>query len=339
MNTTLLEVSSDMETKLNKLGIHFETNVNLSEFSYLKTGGSSKLVIFPTSPGELGELIATCSDLDVRYKVVGYTSNLLFLDNVAYSYLISTVRMKKVSCDLEEGIISAESGAMMPDLSRVALNYSVKGFEGLEGIPGTIGGGIFMNAGAYGCEIKDKLLEIDVVTEDGSFRTYKLSEIELGHRTSIFRNERKSEVICCCRFKAERGDAKKIFSAMELYHAKRHRYQDFCYPNLGSLFSGSPYRVFSSQDQTFRVVSAIYYFFCYKFKILRRESPINRRWLNDIAVKRFGLNYPIQPFSDKTINCLVNRGQGTEEMVRFIDEMKLKTKGMIPIENEVVDQF
>ncbi len=126
---------------------------------------------------------------------------------------------------------------------------------------------------------------------------------------------------------------------MEVYHAKRHKYQDFMYPNLGSIFSGSPYRALGRRDRIFKLISAAYYFVNYEFKLFRRESPINRKWLNDIVLKRFPLHYPLQPFSDKTLNCLVNRGQGTEEMVRFIRQMEDLVSGQIPLENEIVDEF
>lgn len=86
-------------------------------------------------------------------------------------------------------------------------------------------------------------------------------------------------------------------------------------------------------------MSTLFYLFNYKWKIFRRESPLNRKWINDIIVKELNLQYDIQPFSNKTMNCLVNRGQGSSEMIRFIEEIKKLTDNRIPVENEVVEQF
>src|SRR5690606_38240590 len=119
----------------------------------------------------------------------------------------------------------------------------------------------------------------------------------------------------------------------------RHKYQDFLYPNLGSLYSGLLYKELGKRDKIFWMYYLIFTFFNYKFKIFRRESPINRNWINNVFVKRFGVQFDIQPFSRKTINCLVNRGQGTHEMLNYIDKMNELTNNKIPIENEIVREF
>jgi UDP-N-acetylmuramate dehydrogenase len=333
------DLLSEFRVHLTNQNIRFEEKVNLSQFTYMKTGGTARLIVFPSNEEQMVSCVKWAYENELKYKVIGSTSNLLFLDDSSYGCLICTSDLLEMSYNSESRQIFVGSGVMMPDLSRKALFEELTGFEGLEGIPGTVGGGVFMNAGAYGCEVKDTLIQVNVVRHDGTTAQYSLKEAGLTHRASMFRKTKTDEIIVSCVFEGKKGNPQSIFAKMELYHAKRHRYQDFFYPNLGSIFSGSPYRAIGQDDKYFKLISAIYYFFCYEWKIFRRESPINRKWLNDIVVKRFGLNYEKQPFSDKTLNCLVNRGQGTAEMVRFIEEMKEKTKGRIPIENEVVEGF
>lgn len=346
IQTTAGEQADPVETSMNRLlealvlaGIKFRENVDLSQFSYMKTGGTARLIIFPASLEEMAEVMRETAKADLPRKIIGNTSNILFLDEARYSLLISTQDMQKITFDEDTGIFCAEAGAMMPDLSREALYREMTGFEGLEGIPGTVGGGLFMNAGAYGYELKDVLRYADVVTPDGTIRRLNSSDFKLSHRSSILRKEGKGSVVCRLYFSGQKADPKAIFGKMEVFHAKRHKYQDFMYPNLGSIFSASPYRALTKKDPVFKILSAFYLLFRYDLKIFHRESPINRSWLNNIAIKRFPLRYPTQPFSDKTLNCLVNRGQGSTAMVQYIKDMDRLTDGKLPLENEILEEF
>lgn len=319
--------------------IEYSTNINLSDITYLKTGGIAKLIIYPITTDQIVSLIQGLKINGVGYKVIGATSNLMFLDDTSYSCLISTSKLTKMELNLEKKEIVGGSGVMMSDLSRFALINSIKGFEGLEGIPGTIGGAVFMNAGAYGCEIKDVLNSIEMVDTDGVLQIIKAKDLGLHYRNSYLREGKINGIVTKCFFNVDLGNQYDIESKMELFHSKRHKYQDFSYPNLGSMYSGSVYREIGKRDKVFKLISMLYFLFNYEFKIFRRESPINRKWINDIIVKRFNLKYDKQPFSNKSINCLVNRGQGTDEMLRYMDDIKRLTYNKIPIENEVIEEF
>jgi UDP-N-acetylmuramate dehydrogenase len=297
-----MSIRKEALKQLQQAGIEISEKVNLSEFSYLKTGGEAELVVFPRDHEQLQNGIKILNELGILYRTVGATSNLIFLDDKQYTCLLCTNRMTDWSFDLKERLLIAESGVMLPELSRIALYQSIVGFEGFEGIPGTIGGAVFMNAGAYGNEIKKVLLKVEVVCPDGTSRTYSVDQLGLQYRNSIFRHEKNSEIISRCYFKAPAGDQKAIYKKMEFLHSKRHKYQEYMYPNLGSLFSGSVYRALGTRDPVYKMISSAYYLFCYKWKLFRRESPINRKWINDITVSRFGIRFDKQPFSDKTMN-------------------------------------
>ncbi len=323
-------------SEIRGLGTPVSENVKLANFTYLRTGGNAAAIAFPSSKEQFAKCIVVARRNDQPFKVVGNTSNLLFLDNVDYGLIISTRELTRVEVVGNE--LAAESGAQIPQIARAALQHSLGGMEGLEGIPGTLGGGIFMNAGAYGSELRDHLTSIEVVDLEGQFRTVSVKEANLGHRTSLFRQARPDSYVTAARFTLPHGNQREIYRRMELYHAKRHRYQEFMYPNLGSIFSGNIYRTMSMKDPIFGMINSLYSVLGYRLKILGRESPINRSWINTIAQKRFKFPFEVQPFSDKTINCLVNRGQGTDEMVRFINFLQ-GLAGAVPLENEIVDKF
>jgi UDP-N-acetylmuramate dehydrogenase len=319
--------------------IEFKRDVDLSKTTYLKTGGTARLLILPKTTGEIVESVKLLKANGLKYKVIGATSNLMFLDNSNYSCLLSTIELKGIKVDETSNQIISGSGEMIGDLSRFALLNSITGFEGLEGIPGTVGGAVFMNAGAYGYETKSVLNSIEIVDENGNIKNFENNELGLKYRNSALKKGIIKGIIISASFKINFSCPNKIEKKMELYHAKRHKYQEWLFPNLGSCFSGSIYRVLGKKDPLFKVISMLYFLINYKFRLFRRESPINRTWINDIAIKRFNLKFKTQPFSNKNINTLVNRGQGTDEMLRYIETINFLTDSSVPLENEILESF
>lgn len=324
---------------LNYYNIEFKEHVDLTAMSYLRTGGVAKLMILPDTTEKVVQSVRALNSHNINYKVIGATSNLLFLDNSAYGCLLATTNLKGIRMDQTKSEIVSASGEMLGDLSRFALLHSITGFEGLEGIPGTVGGAVFMNAGAYGYETKNVLKSIELIDDSGESRILTKEELGLNYRNSVLKKGEVKGVVVNATYHITYGCQKKIEERMELFHSKRHKYQEFLFPNLGSCFSGSIYRALGKRDRVFRIISMCYFLFNYKIKIFRRESPINRIWINNIAIKRFNFKYDKQPFSNKNINTLVNRGQGTTEMLRFIEEIDKLTNSAVPIENEIVDPF
>ncbi len=324
---------------LSKSKVRYKSSTNLSTFSYFKSGGSAEIILYPKTKQQLINCIINLRKLNIFFKIIGETTNLIFLDDVNYSCLISTTKLCYLNYDKKNGVITSDCGTKLPDLSRFALFNSITGMEGLEGIPGTVGAAVFMNAGAYGDDIKKTLVSVDVILPDGSIKNYKKNELELSNRNSVFRTKKRNEIIFRCYFMGKQGDALSIYNKMSLFHNKRHKYQEWMYPNLGSLYSGSVYRSLAEKDFVFKVISIIYYLIYYKWKPFRRESPDNRVWLNNIAVKRFGITYRKQPFSNKDMNTLVNNGHHTDEILDYISQLQKLVGDKIPIENEIVREF
>jgi UDP-N-acetylmuramate dehydrogenase len=324
---------------LSKTDVKFDNTINLSDFSYFKSGGKADLILFPSNQDQLAECVRALSEYEISYRVIGETTNLIFLDDINYGCLISTSKISFLHYDEKTEQIVSDCGTMLPKLSRFALSHSITGMEGLEGIPGSVGAAVFMNAGAYGDDIKKTLVSVDVILPDGSIKKYKSDELELSNRNSVFRTKKRDEIISRCYFKGKQGDTLSIYNKMSLFHNKRHKYQEWMYPNLGSLYSGSVYRSLAKKDLLFKIISSTYYLILYKWKLFRREAPDNRVWLNDIAVKRFGITYRVQPFSNKDMNTLVNNGHHTDEILDYISQLQKLVGDKIPIENEIVQEF
>tara|TARA_B100000886_G_scaffold190530_1_gene131118 strand:+ start:16367 stop:17374 length:1008 start_codon:yes stop_codon:yes gene_type:complete len=331
--------NKDFVSWLSKSHINYESSINLSEFSYFKSGGFAEIIFYPNTQKQIIECIFNLNRFNIIFKIIGETTNLIFLDDVNYTCLLSTSKLTFISYDKKKGVITSDCGTKLPLLSRFALSHSITGMEGLEGIPGTVGAAVFMNAGAYGDDIKKTLVSVDVILPDGSIKNYKKNELELSNRNSVFRTKKQNEIIFRCYFKGKRGDSLSIYNKMSLFHNKRHKYQEWMYPNLGSLYSGSVYRSLAEKDFIFKVISIIYYLIYYKWKPFRRESPDNRVWLNNIAVKRFGISYKVQPFSNKDMNTLINNGHHTDEILDYISQLQKLVGNKIPIENEIVEEF
>lgn len=334
-----MNLNQDVINAIQSHGIPFERNTALKEFSWFKSGGTVGMVIHPETVEQLISAVAILKKHAMPYKVIGETSNLMFLDDCDYTCLICTRRMKHLNHDSANRVIEVDAGVMLPDLSRFALAASVGGYAGFEGIPGTIGGAVFMNAGAYGFSINQVLIEVDVLQPDGKVETLPADVLGLKHRDSVFKQGSNTGLILRARFRADPGNQSEIYGHMELFHAKRHKYLEYMYPNLGSLFAGSVYRALGEHDLYYKIVSSAFMAINYRFKPFRRESPLNRKWLNDFTVKRFGLKFERQPFSDKTINMLINNGHHTKDHLTYIEQLRSLIGSKVPIENEIVEPF
>lgn len=325
--------------QLSERGIPYRQDVSLRAYSYFHTGGILGLLLSPQNRDQLIECIKILGKGEITYKVIGETSNLLFLDDTDYTCCITTRHLSQIEHRQSDQRLVVETGAMLPDAARYALAEGIDGFAGLEGIPGTIGGAVFMNAGAFGFSIARVLDSVEVILPDGQLETLPVSALSLQYRNSIFKKGDHPGIIVTAIFHARPGNPETIYRKMETFHAKRHKYNEYMYPNLGSAYSGSIYRALAKRDRFYGIVSSLYLFLNYKFRIFRRESPINRKWINDFTVKRFGIRFGKQPFSDKTMNTLINNGHHTDEHLAYLQQIENLIGSSVPIENEIVKPY
>lgn len=197
-----------------------------------RTGGPADLFVMPKKE-ELPRLIALCLEYETPYFVVGNGSNLLVADGGVRGVVFEIGKpMGKI--DVEGDRIRAEAGALLSAVAAKALEASLTGFEFASGIPGSIGGGAVMNAGAYGGELKDVLLTVSLFSEDGTVREVSASELDLSYRHSNI--PAKGEIVLEAVLQLQSGDAEKIRARMEELKEKRTAKQPLEYPSAGSAF-------------------------------------------------------------------------------------------------------
>ncbi len=206
-------------------------NEPMSGHTSLKIGGRAAAFFEPSSVGELADLLAELEKSGLRYIILGRGSNVLFADGELSLAVVSSCGLNEITA--EGDIISAGAGAPLSKIAAAALANSLTGFETLAGIPGTLGGAVFMNAGAYGGEIKD-VCESVTVYENGEIREYGAKDCAFSYRHSVF--EDKNAVIISARLKLSAGDAGEIKEKMRELGERRRDKQPLEYPSAGSTF-------------------------------------------------------------------------------------------------------
>ena len=214
--------------------MEIRTNEPMARHTSFRVGGPADRFMIPESEGELREAVLDCKASGKPWYMVGNGSNLLVGDKGFRGTIISTERLAELEVQKNENIIIAGAGVMLSKLANTAAREELTGLEFAAGIPGTTGGAVAMNAGAYGGEIKDVLLDAQVLTQDGEFLTLTAEELELSYRHScIFE---KNYVVVSARFAFEKGDADQIRGRMDELAKARREKQPLEFPSAGSTF-------------------------------------------------------------------------------------------------------
>lgn len=205
----------------------------MSLHTTFRIGGPADLFVMPGSIQAVADSIRICKETQTPYAVIGNGSNLLVSDAGYRGVIIQIGRnLNQITGNGEE--IRAQAGAMLSVIAKTALLESLTGFEFASGIPGTLGGAVVMNAGAYGGEMKDVLTEVTVLTREGEIRTIPAEKLELGYRTSLAAKNGLIILEAVLRF--QKGDAEAIRSRMEELKVQRVTKQPLDLPSAGSTF-------------------------------------------------------------------------------------------------------
>ena len=214
------------------LSDRFVEDVLMKEITSFKTGGKVRAIAYPNSVEELRMILEYASSANEEYLVIGNCSNIIVTDGGYDGLIISTTKLKSIAID--GNIITAHCGDTMREVSSFALKNSLTGAEFLGGIPGTMGGGIFMNAGAYNCELKDIVTEVKSMTREGEVIARSLEEVDFSYRHSIYNNN--TEIILNTSIRLENGIYDEIKESMRVFSSKRRNSQPLEYPSAGSTF-------------------------------------------------------------------------------------------------------
>lgn len=207
----------------------------LSKHTTFKIGGPATMLAEPRDIRQLARLIFMARKNNVRYMVIGNGSDVLFSDKGFGGLVIKTYPNFGAIILEENGILRAEAGARLSQVACVAADNSLSGLEFAHGIPGTIGGAIFMNAGAYGGEMAGLVLRSCIIDSNGDLRMISQQEHEFGYRQSVFK-ENTDYTLLYTELQLASGSSAEIRAKMADFSARRRQSQPLDMPSAGSAF-------------------------------------------------------------------------------------------------------
>ena len=211
------------------------TNEPMKNHTTFKIGGPARIFVTPKNRGELCRCIQLSQRAGAEYFIVGNGSNLLVRDGGIDAVVICTVEMTDIC--VSGTMIEADCGALLSKVASAAAKESLSGLEFASGIPGTLGGGIFMNAGAYGGELKDIVFSVSAWM-DGEACELSVEECGFGYRSSVF--SKNGGIILGAKLKLQPGVKEEILEKSRDLNRRRVEKQPLDYPSAGSTFKRPP---------------------------------------------------------------------------------------------------
>lgn len=212
--------------------IEIKQDEPLMHYTYTHTGGPADWLAFPKNVEEVQTLVAYANDHQLPLTVLGNASNLIVRDGGIEGLTLILTRMNKIS--VTGNRVTAEAGAAYIETTIAARDHSLTGLEFAAGIPGSIGGAIFMNAGAYGGETKEVVESATVLLPDGTVKRLTNEELDFGYRHSSVQDNHG--VVLDATFSLQPGDHDEITAKMDELNARRAAKQPLDLPSCGSVF-------------------------------------------------------------------------------------------------------
>ncbi|GBG97199.1 UDP-N-acetylmuramate dehydrogenase [Lactococcus termiticola] len=204
----------------------------LSDYTFTKVGGQADILAFPKTVDEVAQLIKLANKSETPLTVLGNASNLIVKDSGIRGMVILLEKLDKVN--YAGYSLEAQAGAKLIDVSRIALEHSLSGLEFACGIPGSIGGAVYMNAGAYDGEISHVLASCKVIDMEGNIKVLSKEDMRFGYRQSAVQNEKL--IVLSAKFDLKAGDPSLIKADMDKFTELRESKQPLEYPSCGSVF-------------------------------------------------------------------------------------------------------
>lgn len=286
---------------LRKLGEQVEILVAepMKNHTTFRIGGPADALALPKTPEEVAEVVRFCNEHAQPYYVLGNGSNLLVSDE-GYRGLVLQLYRNFNDIQVNGETITVQSGAMLATVARTAYQTGLTGLEFASGIPGTIGGAVVMNAGAYGGEMKNVLKEVTVLTKEGEVLVIPAKALELGYRTSVI--PKNGWIVLGAVLQLKKGDQEQILARMEELKEQRITKQPLDLPSAGSTFK-------------------------------RPEGYFAGKLIMDAGLRGFTVGGA--QVSEKHCGFVVNRGNATAADVwELICEVKRRVKEMTGVELE-----
>ena len=287
-------------TKLPKDTIYL--NEEMKNYTTFKIGGPVDILIKPDSIINLAQAIKLCRTHEVPYYILGNGSNLLVADE-GFRGVVIQIYTNLDEIKVEGNTVTAQAGALLSKIANKALEHSLTGFEFAHGIPGTLGGAVVMNAGAYDGEMKHVLISCDVLDSEGNILTLSNEDLELGYRKSIV--QKKGYIVLSATVGLKEGNKEEISARMKELMARRKEKQPLDKPSAGSTFK-------------------------------RPEGYFAGKLIMDSGLKGYQIGGAM--ISDKHSGFVVNNGGATfkdvENLIQHVQEV-VKEKYQVVLEPEV----
>lgn len=218
---------------------HFSTdqvkqNAPLSPYTTFRIGGNADLLIEPATSQELALLLSILGQHQVPYRIMGHGSNLL-IDDLGVRGVVIRIGENFSAITLEQNLLTAQSGASLAAVAKAAAKAGLSGMVSLCGIPGSLGGAVYMNAGAYGGEISDYLVKATLLYEDGTIEHLTKEEMHFAYRHSLL--QEKPVILLEAQFALLSGEtSENLFAQMKELTHRRNEKQPMTFPSAGSVF-------------------------------------------------------------------------------------------------------
>ena len=208
-------------------------DAEMRQYTTLKLGGKADWLAFPRSTGEIAAMFADAAEAGIPVTVIGHGSNLLVLDG-GIRGLVIRIEKNMRGVRREGNRLTAQAGAMLGSVAAAAAEAGLSGLEFASGIPGTVGGGMTMNAGAYGGELADVTIRTDGILPDGTPVSLSREEMRFGYRTSAVKA--LNLIVTEAAFELQPGNPEEIRAKMSELNARRAEKQPLDVPSAGSTF-------------------------------------------------------------------------------------------------------
>ncbi|NFF61164.1 UDP-N-acetylmuramate dehydrogenase [Clostridium botulinum] len=225
-----MDINKKLESILDKEEI--KNNVLMKSYTSFRVGGPADVFVTPNSYEKIRDVIKICKQYNVPYFILGNGSNLLVRDGGIRGVVINFTKLNKIL--VEETKVIAESGAVLSMVANAALKNDLTGLEFAHGIPGSVGGAVAMNAGAYNGEICQVIESATIIDSDGEIREISKEEMDLSYRNSLIL--KNGYIVLKATFKLQRGEHDSIKARMDDLMRRRKEKQPLEYPSAGSTF-------------------------------------------------------------------------------------------------------
>jgi UDP-N-acetylmuramate dehydrogenase len=202
-----------------------------------KIGGPAKAVIQPDSIEKIQKVVSLLDQYKIKYYILGNGTNVLFPDE-GYNGIVVKIADSLSEIRIEGDKVYAQAGALLSRVSKMSARASLAGLEFASGIPGSIGGAVVMNAGAYGGEMKDVVIEVTVIDQQGHLKVYKNDALKFGYRTSVIKE--KGYTVLHTVMQLREGGYDEIWNKIDELNVKRTTKQPLHLPSAGSTFKRPP---------------------------------------------------------------------------------------------------